>query len=252
MNALLESVVRSPQQRATTGVAQELRRNLYSIVAGTDFANWCSVTPSQWVDFSAHWHRLTLDRYMGDGGLYRYRRYGQFETDDEGQLHLLAHAPYEQPSYVNRLNGGIARMFDPLEDSFVQHPVLHGILKVLRQTFNAANGENIPWNIRLHPYRIIATSGALGQPTPEGLHRDGVDYIVTVMVQRHNINGGVSTATDANGTPIARLMLSEPMQSLLLDDKKAMHEVSALTPQDVTKEAWRDMLVIAFTRLTYV
>jgi hypothetical protein len=32
-----------------------------------------------------------------------------------------------------------------------------------------------------------------GQPTPEGVHRDGVDYVLVLMVRRTNIAQGTTT-----------------------------------------------------------
>lgn len=228
---------------------EELRAHDFSVIAGESVAEWAGVTPEQWEDFSDYWNRLTQDRFMGDGGTYRLRRYGQFETDSDGSLRQLAHSLYEQPSYINRLNGGIAREFEPLEPGFAQHRVLHSILGMLMEMINNVEGMTTPWNVKLHPYRIVATPGAAGQPTPEGLHRDGANYIVVMMVKRANIVGGESFLTDAHRGPLTSVTLTEPMHLVILNDESTMHKVTPVSPINPQVSAYRDVLVIAFAKV---
>lgn len=229
--------------------ADELRTHDYSIIAGGSIAEWAEVTPEQWQDFADYWNRLTPDRFMGDGGTYRLRRYGQFETDSDGTLCQLPHTAYEQPSYINRLNGGVAREFEPLETGFARHEVLHNILNVLMNMINDVEGMVTPWDVKLHPYRIVAKPGVAGQPTPEGLHRDGVNYIVVMMVKRANIVGGESSLTDVHRSPLAGVTLTEPMHLVILNDENTMHEVTPVSPVNPQTPAYRDVLVIAFTKV---
>lgn len=229
--------------------ADELCSHDYSIIAGGSIAEWAEVTLEQWQDFADYWNRLTPDRFMGDGGTYRLRRYGQFETDSDGTLRQLPHSAYEQPRYINRLNGGVAREFAPLETGFARHEVLHNIMNVLMTIINDVEGVLTPWNVKLHPYRIVAKSDAAGQPTPEGLHRDGVNYVVSMMVRRENIVGGESSLTNAHRTPLAGVTLTEPMHLAILNDENTMHEVTPVSPVDPQTPAYRDVLVIAFTKV---
>ncbi|HSC80389.1 MAG TPA: 2OG-Fe dioxygenase family protein, partial [Chitinolyticbacter sp.] len=208
----------------------------------------CNLEPAVWQEFTDCWERLTLDRYMGDGGSYRYRRYGAFLLGAHGELVLQPHAPYEQPRYINTLNGGVARHFDPLEPSFVHNRFLRGLLRSLGRVFDAVEADNGPWLIRLHPYRIRADGPAVGQPTPEGLHRDGVDFIVTLMIERRNVEGGETRITDAGGNLLHALTLSEPLDMVVANDVTTMHAVSPITAAAPGCVAYRDVLVIAYSR----
>ncbi len=229
--------------------ARALQARDFTVIEGSDLLQWAHATSAQWHDFADYWNRLTPDRFMGDGGRYRLRRYGQFETDSDGRLRQLVHGPYEQPRHINPLNGGIQRLFDPLEPGFAQHPVLHGVLHVLMQVIDVVRGHTTAWNVKLHPYRILATPGIAGQPTPEGLHRDGVDYVVSMLVKRSNVLGGESTATDVQRRVLTRVTLDQPMQLLLLDDARTLHEVTPVLPRNHDAPAYRDVLVIAFTKV---
>ncbi len=229
--------------------ARALRAHNFAVIEGRALLQWVRATSAQWHDFANYWSLLTPDLYMGDGGRYRLRRYGQFETDSDGSLRQLVHGPYEQPRHINLLNGGIQRQFDPLEPGFAQHPVLHGVLDVLMHIIDAVEGQTTAWNVKLHPYRILAKPGVAGQPTPEGLHRDGVDYVVSMLVKRSNVVGGESTATDVQRQVLTRVTLAEPMQLLILDDVHTLHEVTPVLPSDPSAEAYRDVLVVAFTKI---
>lgn len=243
------AVLAPPVANPWRHTAQALWTSDWALIAGLQLMNWAGVTHAQWHDFADHWNRLTPDLFMGDGGRYRLRRYGQLETDSDGSLRQLVHGPYEQARDINPLNGGVQRIFDPLEPTFAQHRVLRGVLDVLIGVIDDVEGRATGWNVKLHPYRILAKPGVAGQPTPEGLHRDGVDYVVSMLVQRANVVGGESTATDTQRSVLTRVTLAEPMQLLILNDARTLHEVTPVHPADPCTAAYRDVLVIAFTKL---
>jgi hypothetical protein len=232
--------------------ARQLASDKHVFLPGTAFGALCDARPEDWAAFAACWDGLTLDRFMGDNGRYRYRRYAELRhTSGERDFTVLPHGPYRQSSYVNALNGGIDRIFDPLEDRFVRNPLFGSLVRTLTSFFDAADGrtnEAMTWDVRIHPYRIVADHGAPGLPTPEGLHRDGVDYIVSMMVGRHGVEGGETEITDTAGSVLARTCLREPMDILLSDDAATMHRVTPITPTG-PERAWRDVLVVAYTRL---
>lgn len=231
-------------------VSDELRVNACSFIGGEALQSACAVSADHWNDFADCWNQLTLDQYMGDNGTYRFRRYGEFELDHpEGTLRQLPHGPYEQPSYINPLNGGIKRYFDPLEQRFVDNPFLNDLLRSLADICNRAQGENSKWNIRLHPYRIRANKETVGKPTPEGIHRDGVDFIVTLMIGRNNVMGGQTSITDPKERLLYTYTLTHPMDMVVANDALTMHGVSPIRCDDPERAAWRDVLVIAFTRI---
>ena len=50
----------------------------------------------------------------------------------------------------------------------------------------------VAWHVELHQFRIEALPGMPGMPTPEGMHRDGVDYVLVLLVSRSNIGSGTT------------------------------------------------------------
>lgn len=226
----------------------ELQNQAFSMINGAVFLDAIELSKEELDRFSSHWSNLILDEYMADGGLYRYRRYGQFSVDSQAnKINIMPHEPYVQPSYINNLNGDVQRLFEPLEKAFIESDALKKVLTFLTHTYNDVLNESIDWNIRLHPYRVIASEKITGLPTPEGLHRDGVTFIASLLINRNNIGGGTTTITDSNKHTLEQFQLTKPFDLMMADDAKTMHEVSSLKPINKEETSYRDVLVIAFT-----
>jgi len=104
------------------------------------------------------------------------------------------------------------------------------------------------WHIELHQFRIEARPGEVGQPTPEGMHRDGVDWVLVLMVRRENIASGETTIYDLVKRPLGSFTLTAPLDSALVDDSRVYHGVTAVTAIDPQLPAYRDVLVVTFRR----
>ena len=199
--------------------------------------------------FAAFWDRLELDRHMGDGGTYRRRRYSALElVPGRTEPVLLPHAPYHQAGAVNPLNGDVDRHYAPVEYAMIASPVLRRFVAAVAASLDALEARAERWRVRLHPYRIVAAPGTPGRPAPEGLHRDGVDFVMTLMVGCRNVAGGLSTVTDAARSPLARARLTRPLELLIVDDRRVLHDVDDVECIDPTRPAHRDVLVVAFDR----
>lgn len=247
MNAGLED--RPAEPVLIGGLGRHLNRQRFLFLSGDALGGILALSAEDISAFAAYWFRLTEDRHMGDGGRYRQRRYGALDARPGLARQLLPHGPYEQPSYINSLNGDVARLFDPLEPGFVTHKVLNRLLDWLTALYDQCEGSPQRWDIRLHPYRILASPDEPGLPTPEGLHRDGVDYIVSMMMSRCNVNGGETTLTDLERRVLWQRTLQKPLDILIGKDAQTLHAVSPVSPVDATQPARRDVLVIAFTKV---
>jgi hypothetical protein len=104
------------------------------------------------------------------------------------------------------------------------------------------------WHIEVHQFRIEARYGEAGRPTPEGLHRDGVDYVLVLLVSRRNIASGVTGIHGLDGTPLGQFTLTEPFDAALVDDSRVAHGVTPVEPIDPSQLAYRDVLVVTFRR----
>jgi hypothetical protein len=98
----------------------------------------------------------------------------------------------------------------------------------------------------MHQFRIEAKPGTAGRPTPEGLHRDGVDRVFVLLVERVNVREGVTRIGAPDGTPLGEFTLTHPGDAMLIDDHRILHGVTEIHPQDPARPAWRDALVVTF------
>lgn len=199
-----------------------------------------------WKRFSAHWDELAPDAYAGSLGTERLRRYGHFACrPTDGNAQPMPHLEFVQPHDSNPLYVKQNRHFEPLTDRFVTDPLLHAILKLLGQLATAL--DDLPqWSTKVHPFRVIASEKGEGQPTPEGLHRDGVTLVTSLLINRRNATGGESSVLDSGEQPLLATTLAEPGALLLGDDRRTLHGVSPIRPVDPVEPAQRDVLVITF------
>lgn len=233
---------------AVRAISNDINRQGWAYCEGQALRQRFNLDPNSWEDFASYWENLALDEHMADQGTYRYRRYSEFSFKVGGKLHKLPHAPYEQAKHINTLNGGVARRFLPLEDGMVEHPFFIALLTGMAEIFDGAAGATCDWNIRLHPYRIVTNEFEQGKPTPEGRHRDGVDYIVMMLIDRIGINGGTTRVSNPLNKTLWEGTLSNGLDVILGDDRQIMHEVSPINGNENGVEGYRDALVIAFTR----
>ena len=200
---------------------------------------------SDWAAFAASWNTLELDHYMADGGRYRRRRHAVFTATVDGAIVRAAHQPHYQSRDYNALNGGIARWFEPIDGGVGSGVTMQAILAASRAWFEALAGAG-GWQIEVHQFRIEARAGEAGRPTPEGVHRDGVDYVLVLLIDRQNIVSGTTTVHALSGLELGAFTLTEPLDAALLDDSKVAHGVTPIEPVDAARPAYRDVLVVTW------
>ncbi len=203
---------------------------------------------SDWTAFADSWNHLALDTYMADGGRYRRRRHAVYETAEGLGIVRAPHQPHFQALDYNPLNGGIARWFEPIEPAIGAGPSLTTILAFCRALFDGLSAATAPWRIEVHQFRIEARHNERGQPTPEGLHRDGVDYVLVLLINRRNIASGVTTIHGADGRVLGSFTLTEPFDAALVNDRRVAHGVTPVEALDPAVPAFRDVLVVTFAR----
>jgi hypothetical protein len=201
---------------------------------------------SDWSAFARSWNRLELDTYMADGGRYRRRRHATFRVARHGAIVRAAHQAHYQSAEYNPLHGGIERWFEPIEPDIGSGSSLTTILEFCRSTFSALAPSIRDWHVEVHQFRIEARSTEAGRPTPEGLHRDGVDYVLVLLVDRQNIASGITTIYGAGGVPLGTFTLAVALDAAIVDDQRVAHGVTPVEPIDPAGPAFRDVLVVTF------
>lgn len=194
--------------------------------------------------FAKSWNQLCVDPFLRDGGSYRLRRYSVFHWR-KGRLTLLPYEPHYQSSHYNKVHGGFNRHFRPWLPTIVNNAAFQRIVQWSIGQFGAQALQHT-WRIQAHQFRILARAHEAGKPTPEGVHKDGADYILVMLLDRQNIVGGESQLFDNAMQPLEQATLSQTGDLVLINDAKVYHGVTEIQPQNPTSPAWRDVLVLTF------
>lgn len=247
-----------PDCESVDALAAQVRR------AGFAFAEGAAVDAilgaagglDDWDVFAESWDHLDPDQYLAATGRYRRRRHAVFDLgaalDSSAAPHRLPDQPHFQTLAHNPLQGGLARWFTPMTDTAVGTRAFQALMGFGRKVFArldsaAATGS---WRVEAHQFRIEAKPDHAGEPTPEGMHRDGVDYVLVVLVERRNIERGTTSIHAPDGAELGSFTLTRPRDIALVDDNRVFHGVTAVTPRDPSRLAHRDVLVLTYCRGT--
>ncbi len=201
-----------------------------------------------WTEFASSWSDLVIDTYLAAQGHHRRRRHAAYSIDSDSIVTRLAHQPHYQSRTYNPLQGGIERWFEPVSSLVGQSRSLHTILQFGAKLFNTLTSNKASWYVEVHQFRIEANRNEPGLPTPEGVHRDGVDYVMVFLVKRENISSGTTTIHAIDNVLLDSFTLRDPLDAALLDDNRVFHGVTMVHALDPQMPAWRDVLVVTFNR----
>ena len=240
-----ESTLSHPWSLSGRAPQAALQSQGFALLAPEQFEALTGVPRAARDDWLAQWGRLAPDAYLRDGGRYRSRRHGCFiQSADGDDLVLTPRRPHWQSTDYNALHGGIDRWFEPLEEALSGDPRWLRLLCGIGRFFNRAAGPG-RWYVEAHQFRIDANDG-VGRPTPEGAHRDGVDYVAVILVNRQAVKGGETRVFQAQGPLGMRFVIEQPWTALLLDDARVIHETTPIQPTG--PGAVRDTLVLTYRR----
>jgi hypothetical protein len=235
----------SPPFTAPPDVPAQLHATGWAVLDAPALCALAGVPLAGLLAWQPFWQALPPDTHLRDGGRYRRRRHGCLVVNGS-TVTPVPHRAHWQPVAYNALHGGFERLFEPLPPALVGDPVWAALLVALASVASGLRGAQ-PWYVEAHPFRID-TQGGIGRPTPEGAHRDGVDLVAVVLVDRHNVKGGETRVFEAHGTQGVRFVLTQPFSLLLLDDERVIHESTPIQPLDASRPSWRDTLVLTFRR----
>ena len=236
----------APPVVAASDVAAAISRDGYAVLSSEHCAALLGLTTRDLTALAPSWNSLPPDEHLRDGGHYRFRRHASFIVND-GIPAPIEHRAHWQPVQYNALHGGIERWFAPMEASVATSHAFTQLLASLAKTFTSIARVST-WFVEAHQFRID-TAGGIGRPTPEGAHRDGVDYVAVFVVQRRDVKGGETRVFEANGAAGTRFTITDPWSVLLLDDARVIHETTPIQPE--AAGGVRDTLVVTFRKHSF-
>lgn len=255
MTTIIQNIAKRPtlacremQQSITKEIDRKLESQHFSFVTEQEMRELLGDDLHEhWALFRDSWNRLHPDTFMADGGTYRRRRHAIYELNKHDDSALLApYRPHYQTIDHNTLNGGIARYFSPIECSINNNPILIKLLALCKERFCTAAPAG-DWYIEVHQFRI-ETSCTAASPTPEGVHRDGVNFVFMMMIDRQDVSGGATFLYDRRGVLLCQHTMTHAMESAFINDEHIYHGVSTITPAAPGIYGYRDMLVITLRK----
>jgi hypothetical protein len=249
----------APPYTPPAALLSQLRGRGFAVLAPEDAAALCGTSLQALDALAASWDDLPPDTYLRDGGHYRRRRHACYVVD-AGQVQAAPPRAHWQSVDYNALHGGMHRWFEPVDPCVAAAPGWNALLASLagvcsRLRDGGPQGAVDRWYVEAHQFRID-TAGGIGRPTPEGAHRDGVDFVAVFLVARAGVTGGETRVFAAEGPDGQRFTLIRPWSLLLLDDARVIHESTPIQPEAGATSAsgadapgtapHRDTLVLTF------
>jgi hypothetical protein len=215
----------------------------YVFLSAAEVSSYLHVDVAQLDSIRTSWDALPRDEYLRDGGRYRSRRHSCYIQEfPSATLAATPRRPHWQPTSYNALHGGLERWFEPVSPAVAGSTAWTQLLRSIGAVFAQLRPVD-KWFIEAHQFRID-TAGGIGRPTPEGAHRDGVDFVALMLIRRENVRGGETRVFDANGPTGVRFTMQEPWSLLLMDDARVIHETTPIQPDSA--EGVRDTLVLTY------
>ncbi len=179
---------------------------------------------------------LPVDPYIK--GQYRFRRLSRFIISRD-ELIKLPHGYFYQSKDHNPLIGGVKREFAELDDALIR---LDNFKKLVL-AFSDSCKLHPEAEIGVHQIRITCSPKNYGNPAPEGIHRDGTDFIGIFSVDRESIQGGATHLYTARKEKPVFSKILNPGELLLVNDHEFLHFTTPIKPTS-EQEGTRDVFVL--------
>jgi len=168
--------------------------------------------------FLKSYDNLPFDNYISEKT--RQRRYSNYTVQNINNTINIIH--HNKNTFTQN---NITRKFEIIENPY--DPFIIEFIKLNTQILhNTTNFTKL--NIDVHQVRQIAYPNLNSHNSPEGIHQDGSDYIVSALVlKRFNIKGGNSIIYDKDKNEIFKTTLNK-YDYILQDDRELYHYVTPI------------------------
>ncbi|AFY78347.1 MAG: 2OG-Fe dioxygenase family protein [Hydrococcus sp. C42_A2020_068] len=182
-------------------------------------------------------NNLPVDPYLK--GNYRFRRLSNFIVSSNSLVKLPHNRLFQSKEY-NPLLGDIIREFEELDEEIVK---LEDFKTIVLEFFTFCQLCSTANEIGVHQIRTTTSARQIGNPAPEGIHRDGVDLVGIFCVNREEIEGGETYLyKDKNSSPVFQKILN-PGELLVFDDRQFFHYTAPIKPT-TEQQGVRDVFVL--------
>ncbi len=183
---------------------------------------------------------LPLDPYLRGNHIFRRRRYSRASVSIDS-IRWLDCQPFHQSLDLNEYAGGLSRRFEGIDEPVRQFLADYPIPIIVAELPGA------DFEVGVHQIRITSDDDHMGKPAPEGIHRDGFDFVAIALMDRRNTNGGITLLVEPDR--LDDVLFEEtlrPGEILLFDDRLVAHYTTPITPR-YPGQASRDVFVLTFS-----
>ena len=200
---------------------------------------------------------------------FRHSRTGRYLFDNDiATISRLEYQPFvltEEDGFI-REDSGAQRHFRALDDRWQSNTAYQALLKlkmllIQGNTFTPRHltDQNSPKSIStVFHLRLIAQPDSLSELSIEGVHKDGVDHTMIVMMNKNNVkdNTGalrVHSPKEAIGTPWQEInpenvlyehSNAQYLDVLLIADNELNHSGTPIFTHDNKNQAYQDFIVL--------
>jgi len=189
----------------------------------------------------ARFDGIPLDSYVAAG--FRRKSICRMRVDRHA-VSVSEHGPLFQPKAYNPVHGDMVRNYPEMDHHLV------ALVTPLVQIFAACAQLRYEHEILVQAQRITATGGtdrATGYPVVEGWHQDNTAVLGIFLVNRVNVEGGVSLlSADRQGTTVVLEQALAVGELLLIDDTSLWHNTTPITRARADAPAYRDVVLLTY------
>jgi hypothetical protein len=179
----------------------------------------------------------------------RTRGYSLLDIENIDSIKIIGDLKFYQSSNYNNVNGDILRKYKNINSSILEDDCFKYFVNTFLTTINNEFKKNsindkIKY-IQVHQIRVYTESEDEIDLVPEGIHKDGYNFIAMCCVTRRNISGAISHIYDESKTIVHSVQLQEG-EMLVLNDHKMFHSVSPIKLNKTSKKVktgYRDIFV---------
>ena len=192
-------------------------------------------------DFEKYFNNLPFDLYVDNRT--RKRRYANYDityiNDNKISIYHTGKKTYQQNVKDNRNN---EREFELIEKPY--HPFLLYFLTMVTKMVHIHQPIQ-KLSIDAHQVRQVTFPTIDSHNSPEGIHQDGCDYIISACVfNRYNVTGGVSSIYSKEKHKIYETLLNK-YEFIFQNDKELYHYITPIKYDPIDSDepyGYRDII----------
>lgn len=176
------------------------------------------------------YNNLPIDNYypIKQNVPTRFRRYVNFDVDVRNKDLFLFnqntnHTFHQEVEDFRKT----PRVFYPIEAEILDEYFYRLMTQIVGLTLYS-NPNILKLNVSIHQVRLLSYPNLESDNAPEGIHRDGADYIVSALIMnKYNIKEGVSSIYDPTKKKMYSTGLGEG-EFIFQEDRKLWHDITPI------------------------